>query len=135
MVWTFLRWLTGNLAGQLRAAYEAKLKAGNETEKLIADVAIEDIRRQIADREAAKQVRLATSGFMEMRVITALIALPFVIHLWVVMLDTVFQFGWRIPKFPEPFASYQGTILLSFFGVQGVAIGFSAIAGAIRGRK
>lgn len=135
MIWTFLRWLTGNLAGQLRAAYEARLKASNETEKLIADVAIEDIKRQIADRDAAKEVRLATAGFWEMRLITAIIAGCAALHYLAVTLDTVFRFGWAIPKFPPPFDDYQGKILLSFFGVQGVAIGFSAIAAAIRGRK
>lgn len=134
-LYAFLRWLTGSLSGKLLDAYRIKLESGNETERILADVAIKDLEAQIAARESAKEVRLSTSGFLEMRVITALIALPFVIHLWAVMLDTVFQFGWRIPKFPSPFDQYEGTILLSFFGVQAVGIGVTAIAAAIRGRK
>lgn len=135
MWWKLISLITGNLAGQLRQAYEAKLKASNETERLIADVAIKDVERQIADRQAAKEVRVATAGFWEMRLITAVIAGCATLHYAAVTLDTVFRFGWGIPKFPPPFDEYQGTILLSFFGVQAVGMGFTAIAAAIRGRK
>jgi hypothetical protein len=135
MIWAFLRWLTGNLAGQLRAAHEAKLKAANETERLIADTAIEEIKARIAAPDNAKEIRLATASFWEMRLLTAVIAGCAALHYLAVTLDTVFMFGWRIPKYPPPFDEYQGTILLSFFGVQGVAIGVTAIAAAIRGRK
>jgi hypothetical protein len=127
--------VTGNLAGQLRQAYEAKLKASNETERLIADVSIKDIERQIADRNAAKDIRLATATFWEMRLITGTIAGCFAFHLFLVTLDTCFRLGWGIPAFPAPFDEWQGTILLSFFGVQAVGQGFNAIAAAIRGRK
>jgi len=134
-MWAFLRWVTGNLTGQLLAAYRAKLDAGNETERLLADVAIRDIEAQIKAREAAKEIRLATAGFWEMRLITAIIAGCATAHYVAVTLDTIGKFGWGIPKFPAPFDQYQGTILLSFFGVQAASMGFTAIAAAIRGRK
>jgi hypothetical protein len=136
MIWTaLLKWITGDLVGQLTKAYEARLRAQNETERLIADVAVKDIERQIADRAAAKEIRMATAGFLEMRVITVLIAAPFVLHLNLVALDTCFRLGWRIPAYPEPFASWQGAILLSFFGVHVIGQGITALAGAIRGRR
>lgn len=135
MLWKLVGIITGNLAGQLRQAYEAKLQAANETERLIADVAVEDIKRQMADRTAAKEVRLATAPYWEMRLITGTIAGCFALHLLLVTLDTCFKLGWRIPAFPSPFDEWQGTILLSFFGVQAVGQSFNAIAAAIRGRK
>jgi hypothetical protein len=136
MFWgAIVRWITGDLVGQLTRAYEARLKAANETERLIADVAIKDIERQIADRSAAKEIRLATAGFWEMRTITVLIAAPFVLHLNLVALDTCFKLGWRIPAFPAPFDQWQGAILLSFFGVHVIGQGITALAGAIRGRR
>ncbi|QQC25722.1 hypothetical protein I6H96_02340 [Brucella anthropi] len=135
-MWTaIVKWITGDLVGQLTKAYEAKLKASNETERIIADVAIKDLERQIADRQAAKEIRLSTSGFWEMRLITFLIAGSFTLHLILVSFDTCFSLGWKIPRYPAPFDEWQGTILLSFFGVQVVGQGISAIAGAIRGRK
>lgn len=136
MVWgALIKWITGDLVGQLTRAYEAKLRASNETEKLIAETAIKDIERQMSDRAAAKEIRLATAGFFEMRVITVLIAAPFVLHLNLVALDTCFKLGWRIPAFPAPFDAWQGTILLSFFGVHVVGQGITALASAIRGRR
>lgn len=136
MFWgAIVRWITGDLIGQLTKAYETKLSAQTAEQKLIADVAIKDIERQMADRAAAKEVRLATAGFWEMRLITFLIAAPFVLHLNLVALDTCFRFGWRIPAFPSPFDAWEGTILLSFFGVHVVGQGITALAGAIRGRR
>lgn len=130
-----IRLITGDLLGKLAEAYQARLRAQNETEKLVADVAIKDIERQMADRAAAKEIRLATAGFWEMRLLTFLIAAPFVLHLNLVALDTNFRLGWRIPAFPSPFDAWEGTILLSFFGVHVVGQGITALAGAIRGRR
>lgn len=135
-MWSALiRLITGDLLGKLADAYQAKLKAETETGKLVADVAIKDIERQIADKAAAKEIRLATAGFWEMRLLTFLIAAPFVVHLNLVALDTCFRLGWAIPKFPDPFPAYQGAILLSFFGVHVVGQGITALASAIRGRR
>lgn len=134
-MWTkLISLVAGDLFGQLRAAYEAKLKADNETERLIADVAIKDIERQIDDRRTAKEIRLATAGFWEMRLITALIAGSFTLHLVLVAADTCFKLGWRIPAFPAPFDEWQGAILLSFFGIHVVEKGIGAIAAGLRGR-
>lgn len=130
-----IRLITGDLLGKLAEAYQAKLKADTDTGKMVADVAIKDIERQIADRSAAKEIRLATAGFWEMRTITVLIAAPFVLHLNLVALDTCFKLGWRIPAFPAPFDQWQGAILLSFFGVHVIGQGITALAGAIRGRR
>lgn len=130
-----IRWITGDLVGQLTKAYEAKLRAENDTQRLVAEAAIKDIERQMADRAAAKEVRLATAGFWEMRLITFTVAACFTLHLMLVTLDTCFRLGWRIPAFPDPFDKWQGTILLSFFGVQVVGQGITAIAGAIRGKR
>ena len=130
-----IRLITGDLLGKLAEAYQARLRAQNETEKLVADVAIKDIERQMADRAAAKEIRLATAGFWEMRLITVLIAAPFVLHLNLVALDTSFKLGWKIPAFPAPFDQWQGAILLSFFGIHVIGQGITALAGAIRGRR
>lgn len=133
-----LSWLgsliTGPLIGALLKGWQAKLAADTDEKRIIADAAIEDIKRQIADREAAKEIRLATAGFWEMRLMTALVALPFVIHAGAVGIDTTFSMGWRIPAYPEPFASWEGLILLSFFGLQATVSSVSSIASAIRRR-
>lgn len=130
---TVLNWLSGGLLdkvlGYFSARQDARLRAMNDAQRQAHELAL-------ATEQSAKEVRLATTGFWEMRALTVAIALPFVAHLWAVWLDTQFGFGWRIAKFPAPFDEWQGAILLSFFGLVGVATGARAIAGAIamRGR-
>lgn len=84
-------------------------------------------------RQNAKEIRLATAGFWEMRLMTFLIALPFVVHVNLVGLDTNFLGGsLRVPKFPAPFDEWEGAILLSFFGVATLAgIGKAAISAGV----
>lgn len=135
MLASVLRWLTGDLMGALTRAYEMKLKAENDQQRLVADAAIADISRQIDAARNAREIRLASVGFWEMRLITAVIAGCFALHLLLVTLDTCFALGWRIAKFPAPFDEWEGMILLSFFGIQAVGGGLNAIAAAIRGRK
>ncbi|MFK4060296.1 hypothetical protein [Brucella anthropi] len=135
MLSSFLRWLTGDLMGALTRAYEMKLAAQNDQQRLIADAAIADISKQVEAARNAKEIRLASVGFWEMRLITAVIAGCFALHLLLVTLDTCFALGWKIAKFPAPFDEWEGMILLSFFGIQAVGGGLNAIAAAIRGRK
>jgi len=133
-----LAWLgnliTGPLIGALLKGWQAKLAADTDEKRIIADAAIEDIKKQISDRQAAKEIRLATAGFWEMRLMTALVAIPFVLHAGAVGLDTIFKMGWRIPAYPAPFSEWEGLILLSFFGLQATVSSVSSIAAAIRRR-
>mgnify|MGYP001466628800 CR=1 FL=1 len=131
---SFLLGMINPLGKVLTEAYKAKLAASNDESRMIAEATIKDIERQMADREAAKEIRLATATFWEMRLVTALVAGCFALHLLLVTLDTCFALGWRIAAFPKPFEEWQGTILLSFFGVQAIGKGITAIASAIRRR-
>ncbi|CDZ43206.1 Hypothetical protein NGAL_HAMBI1146_59790 [Neorhizobium galegae bv. officinalis] len=130
-----LGWVTGDLASALTRAYDTRLKADTAEKKLVADAAIADIQRHMTAMQSAKEIRQATAGFWEMRLITFVIAGCFALHLLLVTLDTCFTFGWRVSKYPSPFDEWQGAILLSFFGVQVAGQGITAIAAAIRGRK
>lgn len=135
MIAAILRWLGGDVLSALTRAYELKLSADTDEKRLIADAAIADVNRQIEASRNVAAIRLATAGFWEMRLIAAIIAGCFALHLLLVTLDTCFAFGWRIPKFPAPFDEWEGAILLSFFGVQTVSAGFNVLAAAIRGGK
>jgi hypothetical protein len=110
LVKTGLSWFTGGGFKALTEIYSKYKDSANESERIQAEWAK-------AKLDAMLQVRLATAGFWEMRLITFLIAVPFVFHLWTVWLDTQFNFGWKISAFPSPFNEWQGAILLSFFGI------------------
>lgn len=124
------------LTGGLLKAWETKVKADGESNKLIADAAIADIKRQIeANREAA-EIRKATAGFWEMRVATALVAWPLTFHMALVTYDTIrTDIHLGIPPLPSPMDDWQAAIILSLFGLQGATKGFTVLASAIRGRR
>lgn len=130
-----IHWITGDLVGQLTKAYEVRKQAETAEQKLVADTAIKSIEAQMAAKAQASEIRLATASFWEMRLITFIIAGCFALHLLLVTIDTCFALGLGVAKFPPPFDQWEGTILLSFFGVQVAGQGFNAIAAAIRGRK
>ena len=107
----------GPILKGLIESYRAKLDAANSADRIAADLAMAEIEAGLEARKRAHELRLATSGFWEMRLLTFAIAFPFVAHLWAVWLDTQFRLGWRIPKFPAPMDEWQGAIMLSFFGI------------------
>jgi hypothetical protein len=142
----------GPIAKILVDGYKAKLDAANASDRIAADLAIKDIEGEIEARKHAKEIRMATAGFPEMRLMTFAIALPFVAHLWFVWMDTqfdVFQRGgwlescWErgtqvvcgVKAFPEPFNEWQGAILLSFFGIYTVGKTIQSVGTAVAMRK
>lgn len=125
----------GPIVSSLLKGYRAKLDAANASDRIAADLAIREIEAGIEARKRAHELRLATSGFWEMRLLTFAIALPFVAHLWAVWLDTQFRLGWKIPKFPEPMDEWQGAILLSFFGIYTLGKAFQSIGTAVAMRR
>jgi hypothetical protein len=131
----FATWLTGDVAGALTKAYVASKEATTESERIAAGVEIKRLEDLRDARARANEVRLATANFIEMRVMTFLIAFPFVAHLWGVWLDTQFGFAWSVAAFPPPFNEWQGAILLSFFGLSAGVGAVRAVAGALAMRR
>lgn len=137
---SILNWISGGLlekiTNPLLQAYKEKLAADTSEKKLAAEARIKQLELEQQQRNNAKEIRLATAGFWEMRTLTFLIALPFVIHLWLIAWDTWDKnIDLKIPPFPPPFDEWQGAILLSFFGVTVIGTGIKSIAGAIAYKK
>lgn len=124
MIAGLLRFALGPLLQWLGERDDARIAAMNDSERR----AHED--RQNA-RNAAREVRLATAGHWEQRVITAAIVLPFVVHLWLVGIDTMWPQPWNVEKWPAPFDEDGRAVLLSYFGVIGLTGSARAVAGAI----
>jgi hypothetical protein len=125
---SLLAWLTGGGLNVLKEIWFKYKDSAVESERIEAEWAK-------ARLDALLQVRLATAGFWEMRLITFLIAVPFVVHLWTVWLDTQFQFGWKIAAFPPPFNEWQGAILLSFFGIYAAGKVGMGVVGALAAKR
>lgn len=138
MFWLFrtlLSWASGGVLDRVLTWLERKQDNETTRQGFKRDVMIAGIKSEIAARENAREIRLATAGFVEMRVATVLIVFPFIVHLWLVALDTCFGFGWRISAFPKPFDEWQGLILCSFFGVSGVVSGARIWAASQWGKR
>lgn len=132
MLSVILNWFSGGMLDKLlgfveRRESERVAAMNSEQQRVHED--------RMAARQAAKEIRLATAGFWEMRLMTFLIAAPFVAHLWLVGIDTMWPQPWNVEKWPPPFDEWEGAILLSFFGVSVVGTGIKAVAGAIAYRR
>lgn len=128
MLGTILNWFSGGMLDKLlgfvaRRESERLAAMNSEQQRVHED--------RLAARQAAKEIRMATADFWEMRLMTFLIAAPFVAHLWLVGIDTMWPQPWNVEKWPPPFDEWEGAILLSFFGVSVVGTGIKAVAGAI----
>lgn len=130
MIAGLLRFALGPLLDFLSARDDARIAAMNDSERRVHE------DRQAA-RASATEIRLATAGHWEQRVITVAIVLPFLVHEWLVGWDTMWPQPWSVEKWPTPFDEWGGAILLSYFGVIGLTGSARAIAGAIamRGRR
>lgn len=91
MFYKLLTWLsTGGIAAigeQLNKAYDAKLKATNDHEKLQAE-------ENIARLEAQRSILIAEQGRWLTAWVRPAIALPFVVYLWkLIIYDKVLAWG------------------------------------------
>ena len=99
------------------------------TDDNATQVALAQIDAEIAAGNNAREIRLATAAFWEMRLITAVIAGCMAAHLFAVTLDTLWtSVNLNIPALPHPMNEWEGLILLSFFGVQIAQRGMSTLA-------
>lgn len=142
-----IKFLSGGILDRVLSHIERRQSSDVESERIAAGIAAEEIKAEMAARANAREIRLATAGFWEMRLITFIIAACFTSHLVLVTIDTTtraFQ-GWcyyvaakqtcGVPAFPSPFDEWEGAILLSFFGIYTVGRGMQTIAAAMSRRK
>ena len=114
-------WFTGGGFNMLMSLYNRYKDSADAKEQLQAQWAK-------AQLDAMSSNRNATSGFWEMRVLTFTIGGCFTLHLVAVTADTIFKLGWAISKYPAPFDQYEGSILLSFFGLMAGVTTVSAVS-------
>lgn len=99
MIDLVLNWLSGSgikaIGAELRGAYEARLRATNDHEKLEAE-------QNIARLEAQQAILLAEQGRWLTAWVRPAIALPFVVYLWkLIIYDKVLAWGSTDDLSPE----------------------------------
>jgi glyoxylate carboligase len=107
------RLLGGGIAGHLRAAYEARLRAQTDTERLAAETTITQLE--------ARQRALVAGGAIS-AIVQAAFAAPFAIYLWkLVVWDKVL--GWGATD----------NLSSDLWGICGIIVGFYFLGATIRG--
>lgn len=110
------RLLGGGLADQLRRAYEARLNATNDADRLAAESTIRSL-------EIARDNRLATTDNPGVRWAIGIVALAMCGHAAAVALVSAFpSLGWTVQAMPPVYAEMQQSIILSMFGLAGVGV-------------
>lgn len=105
----------GGIPDQLRRAYEARLNAQNDADRLAAESAIRAL-------EIARDNRLATTDNFGVRLAIGIVAVALCGHVAAVVIASTFPaLGWTVHALPPPMNEWQGTIILSLFGLAAVA--------------
>lgn len=110
MTW-LIRLFGGGLIDRLAEAFTARQNAATEQERIAAGVEIERIR-MVQGRGKLFDLLVFLAG------------LPLVLHLACVAVDSAFPGlfpGWVVHKLPAPMDEWQGTIILSLFGLSGLS--------------
>lgn len=111
MIARLLALLGGGLADQLRRAYEARLAAENDADRVAADIEI-----------ARLNARLARADNPGLQWAIGIIALAMAGHLAAVVVASTFPvLGWVVHRLPAPMDAWQGQIILGLFGLSAVA--------------
>lgn len=136
-MWALIvKWLTGDLVSQLTKAYEARLKAQNETDRLVADALAKQLEAQISERRIAADVVTAGMQHRIFWVVWAIAAVPTAMWFGWGMLDSTFN--GKLPDvaaLPPQLKEYADVVFANIFYVGGGVAGAQVVAAAIRGRK
>ena len=112
MISKILSWLVGGgisaIGKQLNQAYQNKLNAKNNSERIEADIIIEQL-------QARQSVLIAEQGNWKTSWIRPVIAFPFAFHIWkVVIWDNALQLG-TTPPLSERMAEVMFIVLGAYF--------------------
>jgi hypothetical protein len=138
-----MQWLislfTGGLIDKFANIYAKHKDSAVESERIKADVAKKQLDAALEHSRLSQQIRLATAGLIEMRVIVAALAGSFALHTVAVVVCTTFnlgpKWGWWVPALPAPFDAWQGAIVLSFFGIHYAGKAMTAGVAAFLARR
>jgi hypothetical protein len=131
-----LKWVGGDLATALTRAYELKLNAANDADRIKADVSIKAIEAQMAAQAASAAVVREGMQHKAFWVPWLIAAVPCAGWFGWGMMDSAF--GGSLPDvaaLPPQLKEYADIVFANIFYVGGGVAGAQLIAKAIGGRK
>lgn len=136
MIQFFLKWLGGDLAAALTRAYEAKLAAKNDADRIAADVSIKAIEAQMAAQATSAAVVKEGMQHRAFWVPWLIAAVPCALWFALGMLDSAT--GGALPDvaaLPPQLKEYADVVFANIFYVGGGVAGAQILAKAIGGRR
>lgn len=103
-----LKFLTSGVLEKLLDVY--KSSDDNKTAVLS-----KEIEAEIARRNAVKDVIAVEQGSWWTSLQRPLVLAPFILHIWAVVLDSVFTFSWDVAQLPGMFHELEFAVVLSYF--------------------
>ena len=114
---TIIGFIGGPVISGLIKAYQAKLAAGNTSERIAADVAAGEIAAQQNDVKIAADIVKAEQGVWYTSCIRPLMALPFIIFTWkVIVYDKVLGWGVTDQMDPNMWGVFMAVVVAYFGG-------------------
>lgn len=136
MIRWILNWVSGGLVGALTKAYELKLKAANDADRIAADVSIKAIEAQMAANAASAGVVKEGMQYKAFWIPWLIAAVPAALWFGWGMADSLFNGGLPdVAALPLQLKEYADIVFSNIFYVGGGAAGVQAISSAIRARK
>jgi hypothetical protein len=112
-----ISFLGGPVVSGLIKAYQAKLAAGNTSEKIASDLAAGEIAAQQNDVNVAASIVIAEQGRWYTACIRPLMALPFIVFTWkVVVIDKVMGLSTTDPLDPHMWSVFTAVVVAYFGG-------------------
>ena len=135
MQW-LLNWISGGLAGALTKAYELKLVAANDADRIQADVSIKAIEAQMAASAASAATVKEGMQHKVFWIPWLVAAVPCALWFGWGMLDSTFNGALLdVSALPPQLKEYADIVFANIFYVGGGVAGASMLARAIGGRK
>lgn len=136
-MWTaIVRWITGDLVGQLTKAYEVRLKAQTDEQKLVADAVVAQLESAVKERQ--EQAAVVKEGMQHRAFWIPWLIAAIPTSLWYGwgMLDSLFNGSLPdVAQLPPQLKEYADIVFANIFYVGGGVAGAQLVASAIRGRK
>ncbi|WP_319530834.1 hypothetical protein [uncultured Cohaesibacter sp.] len=104
-----------DLVDRVLSYFERQVDGLTERTKIGAQVTIEEIRADVAARNAARDIVIAEQGWWLTAMIRPLFAYPTGAYYGAVIADSLFHFKWDVAKLPDPIGDWAGWIVGAYF--------------------
>ncbi len=110
-----LRFLGGSVLSKVMDHLKLRMQAETEQERMRTEITIEEIRGEIAARQAAREIVVAEQGWWVTAMIRPAFAWPLIVWWAAVIADSLFHFNWNVAALPAPLDEWSGWIVAAYF--------------------